>query len=214
MLMHCYTSGAELAKIAAELGAWFSVSGIATFKAAEDVRAVIRAMPADRIIVETDCPYLAPIPHRGSATSRPMSGWCWKSWPRSGAGAPTRPTASRPRRFSACLIAYRGPNEFRGRHYGKRIVGRRATRRRRLGRLRSGRAEEPSDTLFDAGPPDRAGRGDPCADRHLAGPARTDAGQRNDPRRCGALHPRPCGPDARDRRSSHLAARARKQILA
>lgn len=65
MLMHCYTSGAELAKTAAELGAWFSVSGIATFKAAEDVRAVIRDMPADRIIVETDCPYLAPIPHRG-----------------------------------------------------------------------------------------------------------------------------------------------------
>lgn len=65
MLMHCYTSGAELAKIAEELGAWFSVSGIATFKAAEDVRAVIRDMPADRIIVETDCPYLAPIPHRG-----------------------------------------------------------------------------------------------------------------------------------------------------
>jgi len=65
MLMHCYTSGAELAGIAAELGAWFSVSGIATFKAAEDVRAVIRDMPADRIIVETDCPYLAPLPHRG-----------------------------------------------------------------------------------------------------------------------------------------------------
>ena len=65
MLMHCYTSGAELAARAAALGAWFSVSGIATFKAAEDVRAVVRDMPADRIIVETDCPYLAPIPHRG-----------------------------------------------------------------------------------------------------------------------------------------------------
>lgn len=64
-LMHCYTSGPELAVKAAELGAWFSVSGIATFKAAEDVRDVIRAMPADRIIVETDCPYLAPVPHRG-----------------------------------------------------------------------------------------------------------------------------------------------------
>ncbi len=64
-LMHCYTSGPELAVLAAELGGWFSVSGIATFKAAEDVRHVIRAMPADRIIVETDCPYLAPIPHRG-----------------------------------------------------------------------------------------------------------------------------------------------------
>lgn len=64
-LMHCYTSGPELARTAAELGAWFSVSGIATFKAAEEVRDVIRAMPADRIIVETDCPYLAPVPHRG-----------------------------------------------------------------------------------------------------------------------------------------------------
>jgi TatD DNase family protein len=65
LLMHCYTSGADLAKTCAGLGAWFSVSGIATFRAAEEVRAVIRDMPADRIIVETDCPYLAPIPHRG-----------------------------------------------------------------------------------------------------------------------------------------------------
>lgn len=65
MLMHCYTSGAGLAAKAAAMGAWFSVSGIATFKAAEDVRALVRDMPADRIIVETDCPYLAPVPHRG-----------------------------------------------------------------------------------------------------------------------------------------------------
>lgn len=65
LLMHCYTSGPDLAELAADLGAWFSVSGIATFKAAEDVRAVIRDMPADRILVETDCPYLAPVPHRG-----------------------------------------------------------------------------------------------------------------------------------------------------
>jgi TatD DNase family protein len=65
LLMHCYTSGAALAHRVAELGAWFSVSGIATFKAADDVRAVIRDMPADRILVETDCPYLAPVPYRG-----------------------------------------------------------------------------------------------------------------------------------------------------
>jgi len=64
-LMHCYTSGPALAEKAAELGAWFSVSGIATFKAAEEVRAIVRTLPADRIIVETDCPYLAPMPHRG-----------------------------------------------------------------------------------------------------------------------------------------------------
>jgi TatD DNase family protein len=65
ILMHCYTSGADLARRAAALGAWFSVSGIATFKGADEVRAVIRDMPADRIIVETDCPYLAPVPLRG-----------------------------------------------------------------------------------------------------------------------------------------------------
>ena len=65
MLMHCYTSGAGLAARAAALGAWFSVSGIATFKAAQDVRDVVAGMPAERIIVETDCPYLAPVPHRG-----------------------------------------------------------------------------------------------------------------------------------------------------
>jgi len=64
-LMHCYTSSAELARRAAALGAWFSVSGIATFKAAEEVRAVIANMPGDRLIVETDCPYLAPVPMRG-----------------------------------------------------------------------------------------------------------------------------------------------------
>lgn len=65
LLLHCYTSGAELARRGAALGAWFSVSGIATFKAAEEVRAVIRDMPADRILLETDCPYLAPAPLRG-----------------------------------------------------------------------------------------------------------------------------------------------------
>jgi TatD DNase family protein len=65
LLMHCYTSGPDLARRCAGLGAWFSVSGIATFKAAADVRAVIADMPAERILIETDCPYLAPVPHRG-----------------------------------------------------------------------------------------------------------------------------------------------------
>jgi len=65
LLMHCYTSGADLARRAAALGAWFSVSGIATFKAAQGVRDVIAVMPAQRIILETDCPYLAPVPVRG-----------------------------------------------------------------------------------------------------------------------------------------------------
>lgn len=65
ILMHCYSSGPELARQAAALGAWFSVSGIATFKSAGEVRAVIAEMPGERILVETDCPYLAPVPMRG-----------------------------------------------------------------------------------------------------------------------------------------------------
>jgi TatD DNase family protein len=65
LLLHCYTSGPQLMARVAALGAYFSVSGIATFKAADAVRAVIAEMPAERIIVETDCPYLAPTPMRG-----------------------------------------------------------------------------------------------------------------------------------------------------
>jgi TatD DNase family protein len=65
LLMHCYTSGPELLARTSALGAWFSVSGIATFKTADAVRERVREMPKERIIVETDCPYLAPVPHRG-----------------------------------------------------------------------------------------------------------------------------------------------------
>lgn len=65
ILMHCYTSGARLAQRALDLGASFSVSGIMSFKGATDVREVIGQVPLERIILETDCPYLAPVPHRG-----------------------------------------------------------------------------------------------------------------------------------------------------
>jgi TatD DNase family protein len=65
ILMHCYTSGERLAMRAKDLGAWFSVSGIVSFKNATDVRDVIAKIPLDKLILETDCPYLAPIPHRG-----------------------------------------------------------------------------------------------------------------------------------------------------
>lgn len=64
-LLHCYTSGPELADWARAAGLYFSVSGIATFKNAHDVRDRIKDMPDDRIMLETDCPYLAPVPHRG-----------------------------------------------------------------------------------------------------------------------------------------------------
>ncbi|WP_306253880.1 TatD family hydrolase [Parvularcula sp. IMCC14364] len=65
LLMHCYTSGMSLAQKALELGAYISFSGILTFRKADDVRAIADMVPLDRLLIETDCPYLAPVPHRG-----------------------------------------------------------------------------------------------------------------------------------------------------
>jgi TatD DNase family protein len=64
-LLHCYTGGARLAKRGLALGAYVSVSGILSFKSARAVRDVIVDVPMDRIILETDCPFLAPMPMRG-----------------------------------------------------------------------------------------------------------------------------------------------------
>jgi TatD DNase family protein len=64
-VMHCYCSGPELAKTSLDLGFYLSMSGIATFKNSQEVRDIFAAAPLDRILVETDAPYLAPTPYRG-----------------------------------------------------------------------------------------------------------------------------------------------------
>lgn len=64
-VMHCFSSGAGLAKTAVDLGFYLSMSGIATFKKSDELRAIFKAAPIDRILVETDAPYLAPMPYRG-----------------------------------------------------------------------------------------------------------------------------------------------------
>ncbi|MGE0408009.1 MAG: TatD family hydrolase [Amphiplicatus sp.] len=64
-LLHCYTGGPRLAEAVLAMGGYISFSGIITFKNAGDIRAIARAAPEDRIIIETDCPYLAPVPMRG-----------------------------------------------------------------------------------------------------------------------------------------------------
>nr|WP_024079376.1 TatD family hydrolase [Magnetospirillum gryphiswaldense]CDK98347.1 metal-dependent DNase\ len=64
-LVHCFSSGQQLADLTVELGLYVSVSGIVTFKKAEALQQVIASVPLDRLLVETDCPYLAPIPYRG-----------------------------------------------------------------------------------------------------------------------------------------------------
>lgn len=64
-VMHCFSSGAGLARAALDLGFYLSVSGIAAFPKSQSLRDILAAAPVDRILVETDAPYLAPPPHRG-----------------------------------------------------------------------------------------------------------------------------------------------------
>jgi TatD DNase family protein len=63
--MHCFSSGRALAEAALEIGFYISISGIVTFRNAEDLRQIVRDVPLDRLLVETDAPYLAPVPRRG-----------------------------------------------------------------------------------------------------------------------------------------------------
>jgi len=71
-LLHCFTSGRPLAEAAIDMGGYISFSGILTFPKSTELRDIARDMPADRILVETDSPYLAPAPHRGK---RNEPGW-------------------------------------------------------------------------------------------------------------------------------------------
>ncbi|MBV8335285.1 MAG: TatD family hydrolase [Alphaproteobacteria bacterium] len=64
-VMHCFSSGRALAEAALALGFYISISGIVTFRNAEELRAIVRDLPLDRLLVETDAPYLAPVPFRG-----------------------------------------------------------------------------------------------------------------------------------------------------
>ena len=64
-VFHCFTGGPAEAERALALGTWLSYSGIVSFKTADDLRAAAAMTPADRLLVETDAPFLAPVPHRG-----------------------------------------------------------------------------------------------------------------------------------------------------
>lgn len=64
-ILHCFSSGAKLARVGVDLGGYVSFSGILTFKNSAELRDIARDVPQDRLLVETDAPYLAPPPHRG-----------------------------------------------------------------------------------------------------------------------------------------------------
>lgn len=68
-VFHCFTETREVAKAALDLGFYISFSGILTFKTAQDLRDIVSLVPLDRMLIETDSPYLAPVPHRGKTNN-------------------------------------------------------------------------------------------------------------------------------------------------
>jgi TatD DNase family protein len=65
LLLHCFSSSRELAETAIAMGGYVSFSGILTFPKSQEIRSIAADLPAERLLVETDAPYLAPVPHRG-----------------------------------------------------------------------------------------------------------------------------------------------------
>ena len=146
-LLHCFSSSRALAEAAIAIGGYVSFSGILTFPKSNELREIARDLPADRLLVETDAPYLAPVPFRGKrnepAYRRPHRRACW---PRCAAWNPRRSPTSRRRTSAACSA--RRPERDAGdpaRHgrLRRRAADRRRGRQRRLGRLRSVRAAQP-----------------------------------------------------------------------
>ena len=74
-VFHCFTETAEVARAALDMGFFISFSGILTFKTAADLRGVAEFVPLDRCLIETDSPYLAPVPHRGRPNSPAWVPW-------------------------------------------------------------------------------------------------------------------------------------------
>jgi Mg-dependent DNase len=145
-VLHCYTSGLELAKTGLSLGGYVSFSGIVSFKAAEAVRTVCLETPLDRLLIETDCPYLAPVPLRGRRNEPAFVAHVAAFIAQLRGLSVEALTAQTDENFSACL---RAPSESRPLRrpradeaapdplFGCRRLARNANRDGKLGRLRS-----------------------------------------------------------------------------
>ena len=96
-VFHCFTETEQVARAALDLGFDISFSGILTFKNAQDLRDIAAWMPLDRILIETDSPYLAPAPHRGKTNNPSYVPWVAKQIARTAWPEPRREWAPKPR---------------------------------------------------------------------------------------------------------------------
>ena len=201
--MHCFSSGRELAEAALDLGFYISLSGIVTFKNAEELRAIVRDLPLDRLLVETDAPYLAPVPLSRQAQRaglcRPHRGARRRAQGRRGRGArrgdharissACSPRRSRRPQGVGMKVTMLGCGAVLGRAAIGARLGRAAIRP-----TRATGAAACSVLVEDAGTRH--------PDRHLARSARAASRRRRRAARRRAVHPCPCRPSARHRRSA------------
>ncbi len=204
-VLHCFTGGRELAFTGIELGLYVSFTGILTFKKSDDLRAIAKDLPAERILVETDSPYLAPGKFRGKRCEPAYVVETARVLAETRGVARTR-SRGRPLKISsACSARCRGhPLRLRHdvslHHSRLRVVHGRAAAGARLGRLRPEQSEEPPAADLAFGRTPRPEWHHPGLGRYLAGPARAASGRQSGLGRWRADQPRTCRPHPRHRR--------------
>ena len=154
-VLHCFTGGRDLAFTAIELGHYVSFTGILTFKNSDALREIAAALPAERILVETDAPYLAPLPYRGKRNEPAYVVETAKVLAEVRGVSPDeiarQTTENFFRLFSKVPRALADAHEFNLHHSGLRLIHGRAARGARLGRVRSEQSEEPAAALLATG---------------------------------------------------------------
>ena len=202
-VLHCFTASRELAESALGLGLMISFSGVVTFKKSEDLRAIARDVPLDRLLVETDAPYLAPTPHRGRrnepafvvatagvvAEARGIEPEALAAATRANTlrfFSRLEPAGGKPPQVSRVRPIELAPDDS-----GLRLVRRRAAGRAGVGRVRSLEPEKPSPPLLRARRTHGARRRDRGPHRHLAGLARAATGREGEAARRRAVEPSP-----------------------
>ena len=202
-VLHCFTGGRELAFTGIELGLYVSFTGILTFKNSDELRAIARDLPADRILVETDAPYLAPGKFRGKRCEPAYVVETAQVLAETRGVSPDEIARQTTENFFRLFSKVPRPPARGGRHdvltlhhSRLRLVHGRAAAGARLGRLRPEQPEKPPAPDLASGRAPRPERHHPGPGRHLAGPARAAARRRRGLARRRADHPRARRPHA------------------
>ena len=155
-VLHCFTGGRDLAMRAIDLGLHISFTGILTFKRSDDLRAIAKDLPAERILVETDAPYLAPLPYRGKRNEPAYVVETAKVLAETRGVSPDEIARQTTENFFRLFSkvprdVWPTPHEPDLHHPRLRLVHGRAARGAGLGRLRSQQSEEPPPPLLALG---------------------------------------------------------------